>query len=265
MPLTDVIRYLNAQLPFSPSRGQSFSPFYSENGQVFVRYRHLCLESEFLPIVETTGGGVRGHAARLLATTRNGCRTVDEATVFSLPENNEEFVFVDRLTRTLHTLNYLTYLDRRSRGLLLLKVHPRHVAGVAGDHGLAFENILRACGLLPDEIMLEFDARDDFDTVHSLRAVDSYRRRGYGIALAGRLNDPPPLGLVRKAAPAMVSLWLAENGKPARIRRYVDALHALRVSVRVYGENCLLPRARLLENGFDLRTEPPRQRWLEAS
>jgi hypothetical protein len=264
MPLTDFVRYLNAQLPFLHSQLQLASPFYSENGRILVDYRGLRLESEFLPIVETSGGGVRGHAARLLAVARNG-HQADDAAVFSLPGDNEEFVFVDRLTRTLHTLNYLTYLDRESRGLLLLKVHPRHVAGVARDHGLAFEEILRACGLLPDEITLEFSAGDDFDDAHCLRAMGSYQRRGYGIALAGPIDRPPPLALARKTQAAIVSLRLPENGKLARIRRYVDALHALGILVRVYGEKRLLPRIGLIENGFDLRTEAPRQWLREAS
>jgi hypothetical protein len=260
MPLTDFIRYLNAQLPFSHAQLRLASPFYCENGQLFVHYRHLRLESEFLPIVETSSGVVRGHVARLLATVQNSYQTVDEHTVLSLPADNEEFVFVDRLTRTLHTLNYLTYLDRKSRGLLLLKVHPRHVAGVARDHGLAFEEILRVCGLLPDEITLEFSTHDKFDTTHLSRAMSSYRQRGYGIALAGQGKRPPPVKLVRKVEPAIVGLWLPESGKLTSIRRYVDALHALRISALVYGENHLLPRDSLIESGFDLRTEPPRER-----
>lgn len=265
MPLTDFVRYLNAQLPFPHSRSQWASPFYSENGRVLVRYRHLCLESEFLPIVETSGGGVRGHAARLLATARNSRRAVDDRTVFSLSASSEELIFIDRLTRTLHALNYLTHLDRKSRGLLLLKVHPRHVAGVAKDHGLAFEEILRVCGLLPDEIVLELCAHDDFDTAHLLRAIASYRQHGYGIALAGSGSRAPGIGLVRQAAPAIVCLTPAENGKSAVIRRYVDALHASGISALARGEDRPLPRANLIKNGFDLRTEAPRQRLLEAS
>ena len=265
MPLTDFIRYLNAQLPFSHSQLQLTSPFYSEGGRVLVRYRHLRLESEFLPIVETAGGGVRGHAARLLATAEHSYQSVAEPAVFALPESSEELVFVDRLTRTLHTLNYLTYLDRKSRGLLLLKVHPRHVAGVARDHGLAFEEILRACGLLPDEITLELGVPEDADAGHLLRAIANYKLRGYGIALAGAGRRPPGLGLVRAAGPAIVGLRPPETARSGAVRRYVDALHALRISALVRGEEQPLPRAHLLENGFDLRTEPPRARLREAS
>lgn len=265
MPLTDFVRYLNAQLPFSHSQLRLTSPFYSENGRVFVQYRHLRLESEFLPIVETSGGAVRGHAARLLATARNSYQSVDERTVFSLPDSDEELVFIDRLTRTLHTLNYLTYLDRTSRGLLLLKVHPRHVASVARDHGLAFEEILRACGLLPDEITLELGIAEDVDVGHLLRAIANYKARGYGIALAGDGKRSLDIGFVRQAGPAIVSQGYPDAGKPGVVRRQVDALHAVGVSVLVRGEDRPLPRSGITENGFDLRTEPPPQRLLEAS
>ncbi|MDR2787580.1 MAG: hypothetical protein LBD06_04320 [Candidatus Accumulibacter sp.] len=265
MPLTDFIRYLNARFPSRPRLAPPF--FHSESGRVLVRYRHLCLESEFLPIVETSGG-VRGHAARLLATVENVCRRVDESTVFALPENSEEFVFVDRLTRTLHTLNYLTYLDRGSRGLLLLKVHPRHVASVTRNHGLAFEEILCACGLLPNEITLELGAREGDDPKRFLRAIADYKLRGYGIALAGGGWHPPSLDRVREAGPTIVSLAYprsAERAKLATIRRYVDALHSMKVSALVRGEDHPLPRPKILEAGFDLRTESTQTRLLEAS
>jgi len=265
MPLTDFIRYLNAQLPFSHSQLQLTSPFYSESGRVFVQYRHLRLESEFLPIVETSGGRVRGHAARLLATAQNSYQSVDERTVFALPDSSEELVFVDRLTRTLHTLNYLTYLDRKSRGLLLLKVHPRHVASVARDHGLAFEEILRACGLFPDEITLELGAQEGADSEHLLRAIANYKLRGYGIALACSGKRPPDLDFAREAGPTIVSLEYPEAGKAEAVRLYVDALHALLISVLVRAENRPLPRTSILKNSFDLRTEPPRPRLLAAS
>jgi hypothetical protein len=95
--------------------------------------------------------------------------------------------------------------------------------------------------------------------------MSSYKQRGYGIALAGQGKRPPPVDLVRKAAPAIVSLRLPPSGKFTLIRRYVDALHALHISALVCGENRLLSHNSLIEIGFDLRTEPPRQRLLEAS
>lgn len=56
--------------------------------------------------------------------------------------------------RTLHALNYLT---KPSRGNLLLKVHTRHVLSVPSDHGHAFEEILKPCGLFPEQITLEIE------------------------------------------------------------------------------------------------------------
>lgn len=264
MPLTDFIRYLNAQLPFSHSHLQLASPFYSLDGRVVVSYRHLHLESGFLPIVDAASGEVRGHAAHLLASARQGAPAMSESTVFVLPESDEEFIFLDRLVRTLHTLNYLVHLDRQSRGLLLLKVHPRHVASVSSDHGLAFEEILRACGLLPDEIILELRTHENVDVEHFARAADNYKGRGYGVALAGGDWRPPPLELARRVRPSIVSLE-----RPIRflksLRRQVDNLHALDIAVLVHCAGRPLSTSHLAAGVYDLRTELPRRRLLAAS
>jgi EAL domain-containing protein (putative c-di-GMP-specific phosphodiesterase class I) len=87
------------------------------------------------------------------------------------------------MVRTLHALSYLARAD--FAGTLLLKVNRRHVMSVPTDHGLAFEEILRSCGLTPQQITLELDADGLEDVDHFTRAVAAYRQRGYGIALSG--------------------------------------------------------------------------------
>ena len=265
MPLTDFVRYLNAQLPFSPVHLNSTSPFFTENGRVFVCYADMRLESEFSPIIETDGGRVRGHVARLQATEQNSFRRVDAKTVFSRPGDSDELVFVDRLVRTLHTLNYLTYLDRKSRGLLLLKVHPRHVASVATDHGLAFEEILRSCGLLPAEIILELEVVDGCDSAHLLRAIANYTSRGYGISLTGSGNGVPELPLIRDAQPTIVSFGQQARRASRSERLLIDELRRLQVKSMLRGESTPPVRKSLVDNGFDLYTVPSEKRLLQAS
>lgn len=85
-----------------------------------------------------------------------------------LPSDAEEFVYLDRLVRTLPALNYLT---QPVRGKLLLRVHARHLLSVPANHGLAFEEIPRPCGLFPDQISLEIDTDQVSDPAHFSRAV----------------------------------------------------------------------------------------------
>ncbi len=265
MPLTDFVRYLNAQLPFSPVHLKSTSPFFTENGRVFVCYANMRLESEFSPIIETESGRVRGHVARLLAIEKNSFRRVDAKTVFTCPADSDELVFVDRLVRTLHTLNYLTYLDRKSRGLLLLKVHPRHVASVSTDHGLAFEEILRSCGLLPAEIILELEVLEECDSTHLLRAIANYKSRGYGISLTGSGNRVPGLMLIRDAQPTIVSFGQEASRASQSVKPLIDELRRLQIKAMFRGESTPLVRKALVDNGFDFYSEPSEKKLLRAS
>jgi EAL domain-containing protein (putative c-di-GMP-specific phosphodiesterase class I) len=265
MPLTDFVRYLNAQLPFTHSPLQAGSPFFTENGRVVVCHADMRLESEFFPIIATENGGIRGHVADLYVTGKSNFRRVEAQAVFVLPENREELVFVDRLVRTLHTLNYLTYLDRKSRGLLLLKVHPRHVASVASDHGLAFEEILRSCGLLPKEITLELEIREGCDSAHLLRAIANYKSRGYGIALTGSDKYLPDLTLIREAQPMIVSLDRNAIHSTESVRPFIDELHRLKIKAMLRNESSPPARKSLLDSGFDLHTLPSGNQLLQAS
>ena len=182
MPLTDLVQHLNHQHNSLPA-GRFTARFRSSgDGQVFVHFANLALESVFLPITAMPSHRIHGHAAALRVYGLTTGNPVSADAVFVLPVDDQEFVYVDRLVRTLHALSYLA---RPLRGTLLLKVNRRHVMSVPTDHGLAFEEILRSCGLTPQQITLELDADGLADVDHFARAVTAYRQRGYGIALSG--------------------------------------------------------------------------------
>ncbi|MBA3998821.1 MAG: EAL domain-containing protein [Candidatus Accumulibacter sp.] len=283
MPLTDFVRYLNAQHPLPASGLRSTTPFVSEDGRVCVHFANLRLESAYAPIVDTASGELRGHAAELHAVGLRTRQPLAADAVFVLPSDDEEFVYLDRLVRTLHALNYLTYLNRHSRGKLLLKVHPRHVASVAADHGLAFEEILRACGLLPEQITLELEIGEIADSgeangntadggeaaAHLVRAIANYKSRGYGIAVgrfgrrAGSLERD--FGLLREIRPDIVKLdpllLAAEQPLPALVER----LRALGAPVMVEGLDTAHLRKGARASGIDLlQVHPPLRRLLHA-
>ncbi|MFT3850158.1 MAG: EAL domain-containing protein [Propionivibrio sp.] len=271
MPLTDFVRYLNAQLPISAFATRSTSPFVSEGGRVFVYFGDLRLDSDFSPIVDTASGAILGHAAQLQATKRErrqplAHQPLDSESVFRLPNDNEELIFLDRLVRTLHTLNYLTYGGRRAGGLLLLKVHPRHVAGVADDHGMAFEEILQACGLLPKQITLELEIDGIDDTGHLERAIANYQRRGYGIALARLGATEIDFPLLHKSRPAYVKFDRRRLVSEQPIKDAIDALHELGARAIQEGFDTESSRGEARENGFDLlQVRAPVRRLIHAS
>ena len=256
MPLTDFVRYLNAQLPTPTSALRSSAPFFSDAGKVFVHYADLRLDSVFSAIVDTATGELRGHAASLhIARKRDGQALAADA-LLSLPNDDHEFVFVDRLIRTLHSLNYLTYGERLWQELLLLKVHPRHVASVSATHGLAFEEILRTCGLLPGQVTLELTIAGVADTAHLARAVSNYKARGYGIAVNGFSGSDADFALLESIAPSHVRVATPRSDEPNLLPQWVKRLHALGSKVLIDGTASESVRADAWQSGVDYLQRP---------
>jgi EAL domain-containing protein (putative c-di-GMP-specific phosphodiesterase class I) len=197
MPLTELVNYLNGRSAGLPA------PFSYARGRVQAHFADLQLESHFLPIVDTANGQNHGHAAVLQAYHPQRRRHIDTHAVFVLPSDDAEFIQLDRLVRTLHALNYLTH---RVRGNLLLKVHPRHVLSVPTDHGLAFEEILRPCGLVPAQITLELEIDDVDHRDHLLLAARNYRQRGYRIAIDHFGRRATDFALLAELQPHIVRL-----------------------------------------------------------
>lgn len=256
MPLTDFVRHLNAQRPLAGSALRSTTPFVSENGRVSVHFAKLRLESRFSPIVDAASGALRGHAASLHAVGLLSQRALEPDAVFVLPGDDEEFIYLDRLVRTLHALNYLTYLNRRSRGTLLLRVHPRHVASVGAGHGLAFEEILRGCGLLPEQVTLEIDVSGAEDVAHLAQAIASYKARGYGIAVSrlGRRADwrEREFRLLCEIRPDIVKFDPLLLASEPSLMHWIERLRALGAQAMVEGLDTSALRRSARERGFDL-------------
>ena len=232
MPLTDLVRNLNSHHADSAPEFASQTPFVAAEGRVFANFAGIRLESAFVPVEETASGRLHGHAGVLKAYSfATGIPLLPEA-VFVLPTDDREFVYLDRLVRTLHALNYLTH---RAPGNLLLPVHARHIASVSSNHGLAFEEILRPCGLVPDPITLEIEIDGLEDTEHLKRAVRSYQARGYGIALTRLGRGPINLDLVRALNPDIVKLDRPVLSAEQPLESLLDSLHRLGARVLVDG------------------------------
>lgn len=248
MPLTDFVRYLNAQHPVFFAGDAHAPAFVMRGGEVFAQYAGLRLGSFFDAVTPVGDDPDWGHAAGLSVRRIDDGAAVAEEALFALPQTRQEFVYLDRLVRALHALNYLTYQNWRQRGTLLLKVHPRHVASVASDHGLAFESILRSCGLLPAQIALVFDLPPDADAGHLVRAFANYRERGYLIAVnAGVESDAARQALLAQIAPELVILPTGAVTPAA-----VDAAHLIGARVLAAGDGAADSTAALARLGVDL-------------
>ncbi|WP_284455403.1 EAL domain-containing protein [Alloalcanivorax xenomutans] len=201
MPLHDLVDYFNREQ--RRQYGTSIVPkdtLRMRDNTVEADYAGLVLRSRFQPILPLCQEGVYGHEALLSVHGKGG--PLSPQALFMIPTSADEIVYLDRLCRTVHALNFLLQPD--TGGLLSLNIHPRHLASVRQDHGLAFEQILRQCGLAPEQVILEI-RHDPAGTEDPRRAVESYRRHGYRIAL-DNVTSTPSTTLWRALAPDMVKL-----------------------------------------------------------
>lgn len=263
MPLTDLVRYLNSRSQAHTPSLQPPAPFLVQHGKVQAHFANLQLGSQFLPIVETATGRVHGHAASLQAFNLN-CKTALEAhAVFVLPSDDAEFIYLDRLVRTLHALNYLTH---HVRGNLLLKVHPRHVLSVPADHGLAFEELLRPCGLIPEQITLELEI-DGIDALdHLQQAVSNYKQRGYRIAVHRFGRAGLDYELLARLEPEIVRLDPSLLESPERLNEVTRRIQALGALTLIEGVDTKALRQGAQASSIDLlQAHAPLRRLIQDS
>jgi EAL domain-containing protein (putative c-di-GMP-specific phosphodiesterase class I) len=187
MPLVELVHYLNRQNheSYGPEVCHGYGLSIGPAG-ILAHDGDLLLRSVFQPIAAARGGRVVGHEALLRAESDEG-EALTAADVFRRPASAEKLIYLDRLCRTLHALNYLQ-LTRSGGGTLFLNVEPRHVRAVSSGHGLVFEAILKRCGLSPENIFFELRAGElngdpADDSAALVDALAAYRARGYRIAI----------------------------------------------------------------------------------
>ena len=201
MPLTDLIRYFNV----ADQTGES--TLYPEGERAAAWHQGLRLGSLFQPIVDLQRECIVGHQATLSARREDGTSVSSEA-AYALCQTPEEVVHFDRLSRTLHALNFLAQ-RRYAGGYLQLAVHSRHLQAVQSQHGLVYEAILKRCGLGPADIVLEIDRGQASHDSRLLAALNSYRQRGYRLAVGAVSPEIAPAELFA-LQPDILKLTLAE-------------------------------------------------------
>ena len=189
MPLTHLIETFNQR--FITENQLNKPPFDFRAGQVFGRFGNLTFTSEFRPIRQLSSlDQIRGHDTAPLIFSPANLEGTPEGLV---DESVPTIVSLDRLSRTVHMLNYLL-LDQ-DNGSLFLHVHPQHILTVKKDHGAYFEDIIRSCGLSIRRIVvsLTLSTRQDANLPVLLDRLRNYRERGYTIAIRFDANTPETL------------------------------------------------------------------------
>jgi hypothetical protein len=183
MPLTELMNYFNDQLQAQArTRALPKTGFYKADNAYWARFGSLILGSNFHAINALNHKKLLGYEAELVVRASTG-NILDIDRIFNSLDSIDQIVHLDRLVRTLHSLNYLQQFDGQDH-LLSLQVQPRHIVSVNDDHGKTFESILSDCGLTPERVILHTRLLDRATLTHFNKALSSYKSRGYKIGIS---------------------------------------------------------------------------------
>jgi hypothetical protein len=188
MPLQDLVDYFNDR--FELEHRSTYRPFILEKGEVSGLFGPLRIDSIFSPLRQTLKPTtIVGHTAQITVATHKTPPLYSNeienlrADNSAQATNFESIINFDRLSRTVHMLNYLS--SSRLQGLLFLEVDPRHILGIKHDHGAYFEEVIAKCGLENKNIVITMTVFSQYGRYYQelINGLDNYRRRGYRIAL----------------------------------------------------------------------------------
>ncbi|MDD4915697.1 MAG: hypothetical protein PHW13_11755 [Methylococcales bacterium] len=234
MPLQQLVEYFNDRLELEHKNG--VRTFVLQDGVVHGLYGPIRIGSSLSPIRD----GLQptqfiGHHAQLKVSPnpdrhRLSGLELDHLRISSSqqPAAFDSVISFDRLSRTVHMLNYLpqSHLDKR----LFLDVDPRHILGIKADHGAYFEEIIVKCGLETGNVTIGLTVNSIYARLYPvlLKGLENYQRRGYRLMLKFDLPavDKSAAELIARVSPDFVGLS-AQNIDQARDGDVLMKLQAL--------------------------------------
>ncbi len=246
MPLQNLVDYFNDR--FGQEHRSSFRPFILEEGTISGLFGQIKIGSVFSPIrAALKPAEIIGHAAKLKVSTHE-VQYLYSDEIENLLSNQthqagdfESIINFDRLSRTVHMLNYLpiTHLQ----GVLFVEVDPRHILGVKKDHGAYFEEVIGQCGLETKNVVITMAVSNNYARHYQELAtgLDNYRRRGYQLALKFDYvaQEGQSFDLITKLSPNYVSLS-ARHLDQIRDNTLIDKLRDLKALVESTGGQSIL-------------------------
>jgi len=213
MPLQHLVEYFNDR--FRQEHHSIFRPFILKDGKVSGLFGPVRINSQFSPIRQTLNPTIiRGHTAQIEVSTYGTHEFYENEIEYMLanhehqPTGLESIINFDRLSRTLHMLNYLSFLPQHDT--LFLEVDPLHILGIKKDHGVYFEDVISQCGLKTSNVVIVLSVYNQYSRYYQqlLTGLDNYRHKGYQIALqfGSPKLDETALDLIAKIAPDYVKV-----------------------------------------------------------
>src|SRR5664280_547156 len=247
MPLQDLVEYFNDRL--GREHRSSFRPFILEEGKVSGLFGPIRINSSFAPLRQALKPTVIvGHKAQITVAP-NKTQHLYANEIETLLANNsvqaadfESVINFDRLSRTVHMLNYLTVAHLQ--GALFLEVDPRHILGIKQDHGAYFEDVIIQCGLEAKNVVIVLAVNSQYAGYYQelINGLANYRRRGYQIALKFEYlgQESEMFDLIAKISPNYVSTSARNVGHQVQDDTLQEKLQQLKTRVASVGGQSIL-------------------------
>lgn len=174
------------------------------SGELNSTFLGVRLNSAFQPIYDIQHGELFGHEA-LLRPSLGGELSSTPEFAFTYAEQAGKLVPFDRVSRTLHVLNFRQIYAEN--GLLFLNVHPKLLIAV-NAHGKVFERILHSNSVPTERVVIEIQEALIEQEKQLTEAIDNYRDRGYRIAIDRFGSTQSHIDRLWKFAPDFVKLDL---------------------------------------------------------
>ncbi len=204
---------------------------YNKTGELTSDFAGMHLESAFQAIYDVKSGDFHGHEA-LLRPTLGNIKEVSPDFAFTYADESDRLIKLDRVSRTLHVLNYHEIFNHH--GLLFLNIHPSLLMNV-NEHGKVFERILHAHAIATDRVVIEIRDFDTFKFDANLvsyelklqHAIKNYQDRGYKIAIDNFGNPSTLVSRLWQFKPDYVKFDMALIQESVRNDRVRSALFGL--------------------------------------
>ncbi len=219
------------------------------DGRVVGEFFQARLASVFQPIIDAREGVAIGHHGYLRVASANG-ESLTPYSVFAQAADDVTLVKLDRLTRSLHAVNY--FHQAPSHAKLFLNVEQRLLSTVANEHGLVFESILSELSVKPERVVISLPNAALANPALLVRSVLSYRNRGYGVMVHVNGFTDPGLGRLFLAEPHYVQIDVPSPDHAELARKLLKTLQS--AGFKIVARKIETPEQAALvrELGFDL-------------
>ncbi len=187
MLLKELVDHFNNK--FEQQHRCNFQPFLLKNNQILGVFGIKQIKTEFIPVKKIFNYDfIAGYTAKTIVSTHEEKETkIVNLHKMQIKLSNKQIqmlsvISFDRVCRTVHLLNYLGLVDKKS--FLITQIDPQHILGLSDNHGLYFEEVIAYAGLKTKDIIVSVNINGlQLHYPKLIKGLNNYRRRGYPIAL----------------------------------------------------------------------------------